>query len=484
MERKRLTKDEAYQNGHLTRPALVSLAVLTAITFMGNFTQLQLSSALPQIVAHFGIATTQGQWLTSMFQLIMGVMVPLTAFLTTRFSTRQIVISSMAIFTVGSFIAWLSPTFPLVLLGRTLEAIGTGVMWPVLQIIIFQIFPLQRRGMAMGTLGMAMSVAPALGPVLGGWQADSFGWRSVFLSLGALGAICLAAASLFLRNFNDADPSQHADLFSACLSIIGFGGLLFGFTNIEGHPIDSPICWVPMAIGLAGIAWFTHRQLHLDAPLLNLSVLRNRNFRTGTVIASLAFFAFSSIIVIMPIYIQDLRGYSATMNGIIWLPGAIGMCIAQFLGGRLLDRYGARPVVITGSILLTLGTFGMATLTMSSWIWLVSIYQFMRQLGMGFTLMPATTWSLNSLKPSQVSAGSAVTNTSRQIAGAIGSPVLVVTMEMIARRRTAILGATMDAASAATLGTLLGVKIVLGISSAITLCMTIVAIARVHSARR
>lgn len=478
-----LTREESYRNGHLTHPAFVSLALLTLITFMGNFTQLQLSSALPQIVADFGIPTTVGQWMTSVFQLVMGIMVPLTAFLTKRFSTRQIVVSSMAVFTGGSLLAWLAPTFPLVLTGRILEAVGSGIMWPVLQITIFAIFPLNRRGFAMGTLGMALSVAPAVGPVLGGWQTDRFGWRSVFLSLFVLGVLCLVAVIAWLRNFNDADRTQKADFFSVCLSVIGFGGLLYGFTNIESYPLSAPVCWAPMMVGAAGIAWFIVRQLRRETPLLDLRVLSNSSFRTGTIVASLSFFAFSSIIVFMPIYIQDLRGYSATMNGIIWLPGAIGMCLAQFFGGRMLDRYGARPVAICGSTLLMLGTLGMATLTLHSWIWLVSIYQFTRMLGMGCTLMPVTTWSLNNLDPGDVSAGSAVTNTCRQIAGAIGAPVLVVTMETLSRERTRALQHSMDAASASTLGSMFGIHWTLTISTLISVCMMGVVIIGIRSRR-
>ena len=186
-----LSKDGAFVNGKLTHEAFLSLAILTVITFLGNFTQLQLASALPTIVDEFHITLTTGQWLTSVFQLVMGVMVPLTGFLTKRFSTRQIVITSMAVFTLGSLLSWQSQTFALVLLGRILEAVGTGTMWPVLQITVFSIYPLAKRGMAMGTVGLAMSVAPAIGPTLGGWQTDANGWRSIFLTLSICGAVAL-----------------------------------------------------------------------------------------------------------------------------------------------------------------------------------------------------------------------------------------------------------------------------------------------------
>ena len=435
-----LSKDGAFINGKLTHEAFISLSILTAITFLGNFTQLQLASALPTIVHEFGISLTTGQWLTSVFQLVMGVMVPLTGFLTKRFSTREIVITSMTIFTLGSLLSWQSQTFALVLLGRILEAVGTGTMWPVLQITVFSIYPLSKRGMAMGTVGLAMSVAPAIGPTLGGWQTDANGWRSIFLTLSICGAVALILSICGLRNFGERDTSVKADFFSVALSIFGFGGLMFGFTNIENYPVTSLMTWPFLIVGLAGIVWFVLRQLHHTSPLLNLRVLKIRNFTVGTIIASMSFFAFSSVTVILPMYIQTDRGYSATMSGLVMLPGAIGTAIAQFLGGRLLDRWGARPVALTGCSVLCLGTVALSMVGSGTWIGLVSICQFVRQIGMGFTLMPLTTWSLNNLAPKDVSAGSAVTNTARQIAGAVGAPILVIVMDSITTLRHSALG--------------------------------------------
>lgn len=475
-----LTREESYQNDHLTHAAFVSIAILTFITFVGNFTQLQLSAALPTIVSDFGISVTTGQWLTSVFQLVMGVMVPLTAYLTRRFSTRQIVIASMAVFTLGSVFAWLGSSFVLVLIGRLLEAVGTGVMWPVLQITVFSIYPMSRRGMAMGTVGMAMSVAPAIGPTLGGVQTDLNGWRSIFLTLTVIGVISLLLAIFGLRNFGTRDASAKADFFSVGLSIFGFGGLMFGFTNIESYPFTHPMVWLAMLIGLVGIVWFVLRQIHgarrqaanpsKQPPLLNLSVLKNKSFTVGTVTAALSFFAFSSIMVIMPLYIQDCRGYSATISGLVMLPGAFGQCIAQFFGGKALDRFGARPVALIGSITLLFGTIMMSLISMTSWIWWVSIWQFVRQIGMGFVLMPITTWSLNCLEPEEVSAGSAVTNTVRQIAGAIGAPVLVILMETFTALRWAAIGGAKNMYAAANV---FGIQWALRVSATICFIMVV-----------
>lgn len=531
---KPLDSADAYVDGHLSRTAFISLIILTFITFVGNFTQLQLSSALPTIVKEFHISVTTGQWLTSVFQLVMGVMVPLTAYLTRRFTTRQIVITSMLVFTAGSVLAWLGPTFVIVLLGRILEAIGTGVMWPVLQITVFSIYPLSRRGFAMGTVGMAMSVAPAIGPVIGGWQTDANGWRSIFMTLTVIGAASVLLAFFGLHNFGANDRSAKADFFSVCLSIFGFGGLMFGFTNIEAHAFTHPLVWVPILVGIAGIIWFVMRQIHMAAAyrawehvenanaqsktgvtvagttagvngradarnsgrtasaavssesarvpsgspaprpaLLNLGVLRNKSFTVGTICAALSFFAFSSIMVIIPLYIQNDRGYSATMSGLIMLPGAIGQCIAQFCGGRLLDRFGARPVALVGSATLLIGTLMMSMIGTDTWIWWVSISQFTRQIGMGLVLMPVTTWSLNCLARQEVSAGSAVTNTVRQIAGAIGAPVMVITMETLTR-------VFHEGGLGSTLANIDGVKWTLRISACFVLAQLLLVMFGVH----
>ena len=386
----------------------------------------------------------------------------------------------MAWFTLGSVAAWLGSSFVLVLIGRLLEAVGTGVMWPVLQITVFSIYPLSRRGMAMGTVGMAMSVAPAIGPTLGGVQTDLNGWRSIFLTLTVIGVISLLLAIFGLRNFGTRDASAKADFFSVGLSIFGFGGLMFGFTNIESYPFTHPMVWLAMLIGVVGIVWFVLRQIHgarrqsadpsKQPPLLNLSVLKNKSFTVGTVTAALSFFAFSSIMVIMPLYIQDCRGYSATISGLVMLPGAFGQCIAQFFGGKALDRFGARPVALIGSITLLFGTIMMSLISMTSWIWWVSIWQFVRQIGMGFVLMPITTWSLNCLEPEEVSAGSAVTNTVRQIAGAIGAPVLVILMETFTALRWAAIGGAKNMYAVANV---FGIQWALRVSATICFIMVV-----------
>lgn len=423
--------DSGEAKSHLNGVYL-SLGIMIICAFMGNFTQTQLNTALPQVVDDFHISVTMGQWLTSVFMLTLGIMVPMTAFLTRRFTTRQIVIVSMGVFLAGSLLAYCSPNFGLLIIGRILEAAGTGILLPATQIIIFSEIPLSRRGFMMGIVGFILSVAPAVGPTLGGWQTDKFGWRSIFLTLAVLGAVLIIVAAFFLKNYGTLKKTS-IDILSIILSTVGFGGALFGFTNIESHGLLEPVVWMPMLIGIASLIWFIHRQLTMKNPLLNLRVLKNKKFSTGMVIVSLNFFAFSAFAVLLPIYLQNDRGISATISGLTMLPGAIASAITGLVAGRIMDRKGARTLTVVGAFLMFAGSAMMIPLTMDMSVAYITFAQFVRMAGIGMVMTTMNTWSMNALEPQQVSDGTGVSNTFRQCMGAIGAPVIVVIMESIQR---------------------------------------------------
>ena len=263
-----------------------------------------------------------------------------------------------------------------------------------------------------------------------------------------IGVISLLAAMFGLHNFGSHDPSARADLFSACLSVIGFGGLMFGFTNSQAYGFAAPVTWGPMTVGLIGIAWFVLRNLRAGRRYRAAAGATDRRAPAATAGSGRAQEPFVHHRhhhgVAGVLRLQFDPGHHAALYpdrprlfGHDERPdhaaGGIGQCVSQFFGGRAMDRFGARPVALFGSIVLTLGTLGMSLVSMDTWIWWVSICQFIRQIGMGFLLMPITTWSLNCLDgPDEVSAGSSVTNTARQIAGAVGAPVMVILMETFA----------------------------------------------------
>ncbi|MCI1207709.1 MAG: DHA2 family efflux MFS transporter permease subunit [Microbacteriaceae bacterium] len=408
----------------------LSIAIMLVSSFMGNFTQTQLSTALPQVVTDFHITVTVGQWLTSIFMLVLGVMVPMTAFLTRRFTTRQIVLVSMLVFTAGSFMAWWAPSFLLVMAGRILQAAGTSIIFPAMQIVIFSEVPMERRGLLMGFVGLVLSAAPAIGPTLGGWQTDAFGWRSIFLSLAVIGIVLFLAAWIFLGDYGDVGDSR-IDVASVILSTLGFSGVLYGFTNIEAYHLASPMVWGPGIVGVISLAWFIHRQFHLEVPLLNLRVFRNRTLTVGTIATSMNFFAFSAFTVLLPIYLQSWRGISATASGLIQLPGALANAGIGLAAGALYNRLGARFLGVTGSLSMVIGSAMLIPISLSTPIWYIVLSQFIRMAGIGQVMSSLTMWSLNSLPHEDLSDGTAIINTLRQCMGAVGGPVVVVLMETV-----------------------------------------------------
>lgn len=432
VEASRTTGSESTKGRRGSLP--LSMAILLISAFIGNFTQTQLSTALPQLVDDFGISLTMGQWVTSVFMLTLGVMVPMTAFLTKRFTTRQITIVCLSIFVLGSLVAYFSTNFLLLIVGRILQAAGTGILLPCLQIIIFSQLPAGKRGSMMGMIGLVLAAAPAVGPTLGGWQTDVFGWRSIFLLLTVLGVILLVITIFFMGSYGRREDTS-IDFISVILSTLGFGGLLFGFTNVEQYPVSNPLVWAPMLVGVVCLAWFVRRQQNLkrkdQKPLLNLAVLKVRNFTIGTLAISLNFFAFSAFTVLIPIYLQTYRGMEATLSGLVTLPGALLSACTGLIAGRFFDRIGAHKLCVTGAALMLVGAVMSLPLTMETPVVYLTVAQAVRMAGIGLVMTTCNTWALASLPSHLINDGTAVTNTLRQCVGAIGAPVIVVLTESI-----------------------------------------------------
>ncbi len=431
----KIVKETENQGGK--RSLNISMTVLMLAAFVGYFTQTQLSTALPHLVEDFQISLTVGQWVTSIFMLTLGVMVPMAAFLTKRFTTRQITIACLSVFVLGSMLAYFSTSFIFLILGRILQAAGTGIIMPCIQVIIFSQLPPAKRGAMMGVIGLVMSASPAIGPTLGGLQTDQFGWRSIFLTLAILGAIMLFIAIFFMGDYGRQEETT-IDIFSVILSTLGFGGLIFGFTNIEQYPFTNPLVWGPMLVGVICLLWFVCRQQNLKKrekqPLINLAVLKIHGFRVGTIAISLNFFAFSAFTVLIPIFLQTYQGRDATTSGLVTLPGAFLCAVTGLCAGKFFDRLGARKICITGAVLMMIGSALTIPLTETTSLLYLAATQAIRMAGIGLVMTGCNTWALGSLPSKLINDGTALTNTLRQCVGAIGTPVLVVLTETIAAK--------------------------------------------------
>lgn len=408
----------------LTRSQIIMLAIMIFGTFVTVLNQTVVTPAQPSIMAEMGIDAATVQWLTTGFTLVNAIMIPVTAYLTDKHSTKALYIISLAIFAVGSLLAGIAPNFAVLLVGRLLQAAGAGILMPMVMTVLMLTFPPERRGSAMGIFGIVIAFAPAIGPSVAGLVIDSFGWRILFYAIAALIAIVIAVSVFALKRTEPLNPAAHLDKISVVMSTVGFGALLYGFSTIGSIGLNVSDSIITL-VGLVVLVLFFRRQLKMEQPMLNVRVLANRRFLIGTVIGMIVQASLLAAGVLMPIYLQSYMGYSATVSGLVIMPGAILMGIMNPFAGRLFDKYGPRVLSIIGLTVLTVSTVGFATLTSTTnVVWITIIYT-VRMFSLSLVNMPITTWAMNALDNKVLNHGTSVNNTLRQVSGSLGTALLV-----------------------------------------------------------
>ncbi len=404
--------------------------------FISVLNQTLLTAALPSIMRDMNVAANQVQWLTTGFMLVNGIMVPVSAFLINRLTNRQLYLGAMTIFACGTTIAALAPNFHILLIARILQAMGAGVIMPMMYTVMLSLFPKEKRGYAMGIAGIVISFAPALGPTLSGALVETLSWHALFYVITPIAVIDIIFAAFAMRNITK-QTKPRLDILSVVLSTIGFGGLLYGVSEAGTTGWGSKAALIPIVIGLITLVLFVWRQLTIKEPLLELRVFKSRSFLFGTLISMLAFALMISAENQLPMYIQTVRGQTPLFSGLTLLPGAIIVGILSPITGKLFDKYGPRLLALLGLSLVVIGTFVLAGLTITTpFIWLTVIYA-VRMLGISMLTMPMTTWGINGLDNRYIAHGTAVNNTTRQVMASITTAVMITVMTMFSRQAQA-----------------------------------------------
>lgn len=407
------------------------LVVLLSGAFITILNQTLLGTALPPIMNDLNLSESTAQWLQSIFMLVNGIMIPVTAFLIDKFTTRRLFLTAMGLFTLGTLICAIAPSFSVLMSGRVLQASGAGIMMPLMQTILFLSFPIHRRGTAMGLFGLVIAFAPAIGPSLSGFLVDQFPWRSVFIVVLPIAVIDVIAAYFLLRNVTE-QKNPKLDLMSIILSTLGFGGILFGFSVAGDTGWLSYQVLLPVIGGGMILYFFITRQLNLKEPLLEFRVFQNKTFSMATALGMVVFAAMIGTNVILPLYMQNMVGFTALQSGLVLLPGAIIMGFSNPITGYLFDRYGGKWLARAGMLVLAVTTFGFVDLSAdTSFTYLATMHAF-RMISISMVMMPMTTLALNQLPNDLISHGTAVNNTFRQVSGAIGTAILVTVMSTAA----------------------------------------------------
>jgi DHA2 family lincomycin resistance protein-like MFS transporter len=404
------------------------IATLLVATFVVILNETIMGVALPVLMVDLDLTASTVQWLTTAFMLTMAVVIPTTGFLLQRFSTRTVYGAALGLFSAGTLLAGVAPGFWVLLLGRIIQASGTAIMLPLLMTTILTLVPIQRRGVVMGNVSIAISVAPAIGPTLSGLILQFLPWRFMFLLVLP---IALAALVYGLRNLVNvnADGDQPLDIPSVLLSVPGFGGIVFGLSRLgESNGSSAWVAPVSLAVGVVCLVLFGFRQRALvtgKGPLLDLRAFSFAMFRRGVALLCIAAVALFGAIILLPIYFQNVRGLNTLQTGMLLLPGGLLMGLLGPVVGRLFDRYGPRWLAAGGASLLVLTMLALTQVGPTTPIPLLLGVHLVLSTGLAFLFTPAFTTALNPLPPRLYSHGSAILSTLQQVSGAAGVALLV-----------------------------------------------------------
>ncbi len=431
----------------LTRKQIVMLVVLVFGTFVTVLNQTVVSPALPSIMAEMSVDAATAQWLTTGFTLVNAIMVPVTAFLTDRFTTRRLFLASMILFTCGTALAAWGPNFPVLLAGRLVQAGGAGILMPLVMTVLMWTFPVDRRGTAMGVFGIVIAFAPAIGPTVAGIIIDQANWHIMFWIIAALCAVVIVFAGAVLERGGETNKDVTLDVASVILSTLGFGGLLYGLSAIGSYGITADSV-AGVVIGAVALVFFFRRQLRMEQPMLQVRVLSNRKFLIATIIVMLVQGALLAGGILIPIMLQSYMGMSATTSGIVLLPGAIVMGAMGPIAGRLFDKHGPRVLAVTGTGILALTTATFIFMGPGTGLITLTVIYTVRLFSLSLVNMPISTWGMNALPDKLVNHGTSVQNTFRQVAGSLGTAIIVSTSTAASN---AVAGST-DATTAGVFG--------------------------------
>ncbi|WP_163582436.1 MDR family MFS transporter [Gracilibacillus saliphilus] len=400
------------------------VALLLAGSFIAILNQTLMITAIPPIMNEMGITANSAQWLTTIFMLVNGIMIPISAFLIDRFTTRQLFITAMTVFTFGTLVAALAPNFAVLLAGRVIQSAGAGVMLPLMQTVFLMIFPVNKRGSIMGLVGLVISFAPAIGPSLSGWVTEHYSWRVLFYIILPIAIIDIIIAYFVMKNVTEISKPK-LDIPSIILSSLGFGGLLYGFTSAGNNGWGSPITIVVLIIGVISLIWFILRQLKLRHPMLEFRVFTYSIFPLTVTLGMIAFMGLIAVETLVPLYMQEARDFTAVQSGLVILPGALITGFMSPITGRIFDKIGARWLAIVGFSLMVIGSFLFTILDDKTSITYLTIVFAIRMLGISMVMMPAATAGLNQLPKKLIAHGAAMDNTLRNVSASVGTAIIV-----------------------------------------------------------
>ena len=425
-----MEKDSTRQYEYLSEnPDIKTLPIMLSLiigAFFAILNETLLNIALTTLMDQFDITLPTVQWMATGFMLVMGIVIPVSALLIQWFTTRQLFLGTMIIFTLGTAIAASAPTFGVLLTGRLIQAVGTGMLMPIMFNVFLLMYPPHRRGRIMGIVGLVIMFAPAIGPTLSGIIVEYLGWRFLFITVIPFSLFSIVFAYFFLVNVSEVTRPK-IDILSILFSTVGFGTTIYGFSSVGESESGflSPVVLVSLLLGISGIFLFAYRQLHLDEPIMDFRVFKYPMYRHAVIMFVIIIMAMFASEIILPIYMQGPLALSAATAGILLLPGSLlNGALSPFMG-QLFDKVGPRPMMIPATLMLSGTMFMMSRLNTGSSVWMIVIGFLLLMVSVSAIMMPAQTNGLNQLPKRLYPHGTAVISTLQPMAGAIGVSVFI-----------------------------------------------------------
>ncbi|MBJ7595126.1 MAG: DHA2 family efflux MFS transporter permease subunit [Candidatus Dormibacteraeota bacterium] len=403
----------------------VALAVVLTGTIMTILDSTIVNIAIPTLQhdLHAG-SYTDIAWVVTGYLVAQGAVIPLTGWATDRWGTKRLYLITIVTFTMASMLCGISQNLGELILFRVIQGVGGGMLMPIGMTIILQAVGPQNMGRVMGIFGVPMLIAPAIGPVLGGWFVQDFTWRLIFYVNVPIGIIGFIAASRFLRE-SHRTAKLRLDALGLITGVPAILALMYAVDRSTSLGWASALVVSLLVASVVLMGIFIVRQLTTREPLLQLSLFRDRTFSWAMVLSFIVVTAMFGTMLLLPLYLQEVHGYDAIETGLLLLPQAGMAAVSMPLGGYLTDRLGPKPVVATGLLLLTVGSVVLAQVHYDSSNWLVISALMLRGFAMGFAMMPTMAAAMARVPRRYTSRASSITNTFQRVSSSVGIAILV-----------------------------------------------------------
>ncbi|SDZ50861.1 drug resistance transporter, EmrB/QacA subfamily [Evansella caseinilytica] len=398
------------------------LVVITVL--LGTFTIIlnnsMLNPSIPYIMNIFDADAVSAGWVITIFMVTMGIAMPVTGYLGDRFGKKQLYMTGLGLFILGSLLGSFSWDLSSLIFFRGLQGIGGGMMMPTSMALIFEVFPKKERGLATGVYGVAAMLAPTIGPTVGGFIIEMGSWQWLFLCNIPTGVLGLVFSAVYLKQTTKVKGITF-DLSGFITVTAGVGAMLYALGRMsEISHLKDPLNILLLVAGGIALLFFVRIENKKEQPLLDLSIFKIPAFRYSVWIASISSISLFGGIFLLPLLLQNVYDYSPIVTGLVFLPSALLSGIFMSIGGRILDRRGPGLVVTSGLTIVTITTVLLGFLSLNTALWLIVLFNAVRGIGMGLSTMPATTAGMNAIPEKFISRGSAMNNVLRQMSSALG----------------------------------------------------------------